>query len=114
MSLQFPQLEKLLSAFHDFFFQAESLGASPVERCSSCKVSLKNCRLCSSEKALLSAQEEEYVALKDHTEFDSVSSHLHVRYPFSRVPLILIGNSLAAKKRQIAQEKKQIRDTVHK
>ena len=77
------------------FFQAEELGASPVERCISCKTALKDCRLCSSEIALLSAREmEEYNVLRDHAEKDDTTGRLHVRYPFNTDPSCLIKKQL--------------------
>ena len=76
------------------FFQAEELGASPVERCISCKTALKDCRLCSSEIALLSAREmEEYNVLRDHAEKDDTTGRLHVRYPFNTDLSCLIKNN---------------------
>ena len=44
-------------ALSETFFQEEPLSASLVEKCSRCKVVIKNCRICSSEKVLLSASE---------------------------------------------------------
>merc|ERR1712105_228285 len=41
------------------FFQAEQLGASPVEKCTNCKSTIKNCRICNSKTSVLSATEIE-------------------------------------------------------
>ena len=49
------------------FFQGESLGVSPVERCTHCKVRMAEYRICSNETAILTAnEEEEYNILKEH------------------------------------------------
>ena len=97
------------------FFQAEALGASPIERCSSCNTALKDCRLCSAKTTLLSArEEEEYTALKDPTELDSVTGRLHVRYSFCRDPSCLVDNGYAVKARKIGQEKKQLKEGINK
>ena len=99
----------------DFTLQAEALGASPIERCSSRKTALKDCRLCSAKTALLSArEEEEYTALKDHTELDSITGRLHVRYLFCRDPSCLVDNGYAVKARKIGQEKKQLKEGINK
>ena len=67
-SIRKVALCKVSPALGDLFFQGEALGASPVERCSSCKIALKDCRLCSADKALLTAhKEEEYAVLNTLT-----------------------------------------------
>ena len=94
---------KVAPNLDSMFFQAEALGVSPVERCSSCKLEIKNCRICSSDRALLSAkEEEEYKILKDNTLFNESTGCLHTKYPFTK-----------ALNCQISQEKRQIRNQYH-
>ena len=94
-------------ALSETFFQGEALGASAVEKCSRCKVTIKDCRICSSEKALLSASElEEYSVLKDHTVYDPVAGKLTAKYPFSQDPSSLLDNSSQALGAQKSQEKR--------
>ena len=50
-------LNKVSPPLQGLFFQGEALRVSPVERCTHCKVNLAECRICSSETALLTAQE---------------------------------------------------------
>ena len=72
-SIRQVALCKQSPALSETFFQGEALGASPAEKCSCCKVILKDCRLYSAEKALLSAsKQEEYSIIKDHTVYDPV------------------------------------------
>ena len=98
----------------DLFFQAEQLGASPIEKCTNCKTTIKDCRICNSETSVLSATEiEEYNIMKDHCIFNEHDKKLHVRYPFSCDPSILIDNSSSAFNRQIAAERKQLKNGVH-
>merc|ERR1712237_89499 len=37
----------------DLFFQAEQLGASPIEKCVSCKTTINECRICNIETSVL-------------------------------------------------------------
>ena len=52
-------LSKISPPLQGLFFQGEALGSPPVERCTHCKVRMAECRICSSETALLTAQEED-------------------------------------------------------
>ena len=91
------------------------MGASPGEKCSRCKVVLKDCRLCSSEKALLSASEqEEYCILKDHTVYDPIAGKLMAKNPFSQDPSVLTNNSLQALGAQKFQERRQLKNGTNK
>ena len=82
-----------------------------MEKCSPCKLVLKDCKLCSTEKALLSASgQEEYCILKDHTVYDLVAGCLTAKYPFSQDPSILVNNSSQALGAQKSQEKRQLRN----
>ena len=52
-------LTKVIPPLQGLFFQGEALGVSPVERCTDCKLRISQCRICSSETAILTAAEEE-------------------------------------------------------
>ena len=52
-------LTKIAPILDGQFFQAEQLGIGPIERCTTCKLRISECRVCSSESAHLTAQEEE-------------------------------------------------------
>ena len=85
-----------------------------MEKCTSCKSTINDCRICNTETSVLSATEiEEYNIMKDHCIFNEHDRKLHVRYPFSSDPSILVDNSGAAFKRQVAAEKKQLKNGVH-
>ena len=82
--------------------------------CTSCKLELKNCRICSADRALLNAQqEEEYHILKDHMKFNPESNKLEAKYLFSKDPEVLIENSKEALGCQISQERRQIKNSTH-
>ena len=84
---------KVSPALEGAFFQGEALGASPIERCSSCKAQLKGCCIYSKDQALISAQaEEEYKIIKDHCKFKEDKGALVVKYPFSKDPLVMLYN----------------------
>ena len=107
-------LSKILPPLQGLFFQGEALGSSPVERCTHCKVRMAECRICSSETALLTAQEEdEYNILKEHVTLDQASGHLQAKYPFKKDPGILIDNGREAKACQISQERRQLKNGTH-
>ena len=90
------------------------MGASPIDRCTLCRLELKNCRICSADRALLHAQEEqEYFILKDHMRYNIGSGKLEAQYPFSKDPDVLVDNSKEALDCQISQEKRQIRKGTH-
>ena len=76
----------------DMFFQAEVLGASPIDRCPLCRLKHKNCRICSAERALLNSQEEE----EYHMKYNSDSGKLEAKYHFYMYPDILVDNSKEA------------------
>ena len=53
------------------FFVGESLGSSPVPRCTDCTRSLEKCRVCSSETAVCLDQElKEYSVLKENCKVE--------------------------------------------
>ena len=107
-------LNKVLPPLQGLFFPGEALGVSPVERCTHCKVRMAECCICSSETALLTAQEEDkYNILKDHITLDQASGHLQAKYPFKKDPGVLINNGKDAKACQISQERRQIKNKTH-
>ena len=96
---------KISPNIQGLFFQGESLGVSPVERCIGCKLRISECRICSSESAILTAQEEEeYNILREHMTLNTVSGFLTAKYPFKQDPGVLIDNSKEAKACQESQE----------
>ena len=104
-------LNKVSPTHQGLFFQEEALGVSPVERCTHCKVKLAECRICSSETALLTAQEEEeYIILKEHMTMDKATGQLQARYLFKKDPGVLVDNGKDAKSCQVTQERQQIRN----
>ena len=69
-----------------------------MERCTHCKVRMAECRICSSDNAILTAdEEEEYNILNEHIIQDELSGHLQAKYPYKKDPVILIDNSKEAK-----------------
>ena len=107
-------LTKISPVLQGMFFQGESLGVSPVERCMNCKLRISESRMCSSETAILTAQEEgEYNILKDHMIFDHVSGHLTAKYPFKQDPKVLVDNSKEALACQVSQERRQLWNGTH-
>merc|ERR1712030_315117 len=107
-------LSKVSPPLQGLFFQGESLGVSPVERCTHCKHRMAECRICSSDTAILSANEEqEYNILKEHVIFNELSGHLQAKYPFKEDPGVLINNSKEAKACQVNQEKRQLKNAIH-
>ena len=75
---------------------------------------MAKCRICSSETALLTAQEEdEYNILKEHVTLDEASGHLQAKYRFKKDPGLLINNRKDAKAYQVSQERRQIRNKTH-
>ena len=94
--------------------QGEALGVSPIDRCTDCKLRISQCRICSSETAILTAaEEEEYNVLKEHVTFCKESGQLHAKYPFKKDPGILLDNGREAKACQISQERRQIKNGTH-
>ena len=113
-ALQHIALCKVSPALGDMFFQAAALGASPIDRCTSCKLGLKNYRICSTDRALLNAQEEEeYHILKDPIKFNSDSGKLEAKCPFSKDPQVLVDNSKETLDCQISQERRLIKNSTH-
>ena len=107
-------LTKVLSPIQGLFFQGKALGISPVESCTYCKVRMAECCICSSETALLTAQEvDEYNILKEHSTLNKASGHLLAKYPFKKDPGVLINNGKDAKACQVSQEQRQIRNKTH-
>ena len=85
-----------------------------MERCTHCKVRMAECHICSSDTAILTAdEEEEYNILKEQVTLDEISGHLQAKYPFKKDPVILTDNSKEAKVFQVSQEKLQLRNTIH-
>ena len=85
-----------------------------MERCSHCKIRLSECHICSSDKALLTAkEEEEYNILKEHVTFNATTGTLEAKYPFQKDSEVLIVNNKEAKACQISQEKRQIKNGTH-
>ena len=75
---------------------------------------ISQCRICSSETAILTAaEEEEYNVLKEHVTFCKESGQLHAKYPFKKDPGILLDNGREAKACQISQERRQIKNGTH-
>ena len=70
--------------------------------------------MCSSETAILTAQEEEeYNILKAHMTLDHVSGYLTAKYPFKQDPGVLVDNSKEALACQQSQERRQLRNGTH-
>ena len=60
-------LQKVVPHTRESFFLGEALGTENTPTCSSCRSVINNCKFCSSETALCSAQEElEYRFMKDN------------------------------------------------
>ena len=101
-------------ALSETFFQGEALGASPIERCSTCKSQISGCRLCSADQALLSAKaEEEYKIMGDHCQFDVDKGVLVAKYPLCKDPAILKDNGFEALGCQKSQERRQLSNKTH-
>ena len=105
---------KMSPPLQGLFFQGEALGVSPVERCTHCKLRMVECRICSSETAILTAEEEEeYNILKEHVTLNEATSQLQAKYPFKKDPGVLIDNGKEAKACQVIQERRQIKNSTH-
>ena len=90
-------LQRVVPQMMESFFLGEALGSDPIPTCSACKSIFNNCKLCSSEKALCSAQEElEYRYLKDNCKFEAPLGNLVSKYPWLADPAILQDNGSAA------------------
>ena len=95
------------------FFLGEALGTDPIPTCSACRSVFNNCKFCSSEKALCSAQEElEYRYLKDNCKFEASVGHLVSKYPWVTDPAILQDNGSAALAFQKRLEAKQLKENT--
>ena len=95
------------------FFLGEALGTDPIPTCSACRSLFNNCKFCSSEKALCSAQEElEYRYLKDNCKFEASVGHLVSKYPWVTDPAILQDNGSAALAFQKRLEAKQLKENT--
>merc|ERR1712089_88188 len=113
-SIKHVALTKVIPPLQGLFFQVEALGVSPIERCTDCKLKISQCRICSSETAILTAtEEEEYNVLKEHFPFCKESDQLHDKYPFKKDPGVLLDNGREAKACQISQERRQIKNGTH-
>ena len=107
-------LQKVSPALKDMFFQGEALGASPIERCTQCKLSVSKCRFCNGDSSAMTAkEEEEYNIMNDHMTYNDTEGHLEAKYPFSKDPSILVNNWKEAKACQVNQEKRQLREGTH-
>merc|ERR1711895_277323 len=107
-------LNRVSPPLQGLFFQGESLGVSPVERCTQPSLRMAECRICSSDTAILTAdEEEEYNILKEHVTLNERSGYLQAKYPFKKDPAVLIDNSKEAKSCQINQEKHQLKKNIH-
>ena len=85
-----------------------------MERCTHCKLRMAECCICSSETAILTAnEEEEYNILKEHVTLNELSGHLQAKYPFKKDPAILIDNGRDAKACQVSQERHQLKNNTH-
>ena len=84
-SVKHVALNKISPPIQGLFFQGEALGVSPVARCTHCKLKLDECRICSSETAILTAaEEEEYNILKEYIMLNESLACLQAKYPFLR------------------------------
>merc|ERR1712240_452182 len=107
-------LSRIIPPLQGLFFQGEALGVSPIEQCTDCKLKISQCRICSSETAILTAaEEEEYNVLKEHVTFCKDSAQLKAKYPFKKDPGVLLDNGREAKACQISQERRQIKNGTH-
>ena len=107
-------LTKVIPPLQGLFFQGEALGVSPVERCTDCKLRISQCRIFSSERAkLTAAEEEEYNVLKEHVTFCKESGQLCAKYPFKKDPSIVRDNGREAKACQVFQERRQLKNVTH-
>ena len=92
-------LNNISSPLQGLFFLEEALGISPVEYSTHCKVRMTMCRICNSEKALLTTEEEEeYNILKENVTLNKVTGQLQANYSFMKDPgeLIDIGKEVKA------------------
>ena len=95
------------------FFLGEALGTDPIPSCSSCKSIFNECKFCSSESALCSAQEElEYRYLKDNCKFEASVGKLISKYPWSSDPDILQDNGSQALVFQRKLEARQLKENT--
>ena len=105
-SVKHITLNKVSPPIQGLFFQGEALGVSPVERCTHCKLRMVECRICSSETAILTAEEEEeYNILKEHVTLNEATGQLQAKYPFKKDPGVLVDNCKEAKACQISLER---------
>ena len=112
-SVKHITLNKISPPIQGLFFQGEALGVSPVARCTHCKLKLDECRICSSETAILTAaEEEEYNILKEHVMLNESLGCLQAKYPFKKDPAILVNNGKEAKSCQISQERRQLKNNT--
>ena len=85
-----------------------------MARCTHCKLKLAECRICSSETAILTAEEEEeYNILKEHVTLNESLGCLHLKYPFGNNPAILVDDGKEAKGCQISQKRWQLKNGTH-
>ena len=85
-----------------------------MDKCTHCKLRMAECRICSSETAILTAVEEEkYNILKEHVTLNETLGYLQAKYPLKKDPTILIDNGKEAKACQISQERHQLKNDTH-
>ena len=95
------------------FFLGETLGSDPIPSCSSCKSVFNECKFCSFESALCSAQDElEYRYLKDNCKFEASVGRLVSKYPWSSDPAILQDNGSQALVFQCKLEARQLKENT--
>ena len=75
---------------------------------------MAECRICSIEKALLTAEEEkEYSNLCEYVTLNQITGQLQAKYPFKKDSGVLIDNGKEAKAWQINQERHQLKTKTH-
>ena len=106
-------LQKIVPHTRESFFLGEALGTENTPTCTSCRSVINNCKFCSSETALCSAQEElEYRFLKDNCKYEASIGHLVCKYPWVADPNILQDNGAAALAFQKKLEAKQLKENT--
>ena len=79
-----------------------------MARCTHYKLKLAECRICSSETTILTAEEEEeYNIFKEHVMLNVSLGCLLAKYPFKMDHAILVNNGKEAKSCQISQERRR-------
>merc|ERR1712177_137085 len=106
-------LQKVVPHTRESFFLGEALGTENIPTCSSCRSIIDNCKFCSAETALCSAQEElEYRFMKDNCKYEASIGNLVCKYPWVADPNILQDNGAAALAFQKRLEAKQLKENT--